>query len=87
MKHQIKTALSVLTSVGTLTTMTVGASAAVGCNHEGVCWHTNTDYNYKPEFSLSIHPNEDWKWNQNEKHSWREHDGRGYWQGDVWKQF
>ena len=62
------------------------ASAAIVCNEDGDCWHTPTEYQYQPTFGLTVHQN-DWKWKDNEKHSWREHEGKGYWKGSTWKEF
>jgi hypothetical protein len=62
------------------------ASAAVVCNEEGACWHTQGEYQYPPEVRLSVHPH-DWKWNEGENHEWREHEGKGYWKGGEWKEF
>ncbi len=27
---------------------------------------------------------DDWRWGAQEHYSWREHEGRGYWNGDKW---
>jgi len=62
------------------------ASARIVCNQEGACWHTTNNYDYRPEFGLVIHP-DDWKWKEGEHNKWREHQGRGFWLGDVWKGF
>ena len=62
------------------------ASAGIVCNADGDCWHTQTDYQYQPSFGLTVHPN-DWKWNEGEKHAWREHKGKGYWKGGSWQTF
>jgi len=86
MNRVTKLTLAALVSAGTLTLTAVGASAAIVCNNDGACWHTDKDYTFRPEFGLTIHPN-DWKWKEGEKHMWREHKGRGYWQGDMWKEF
>jgi hypothetical protein len=67
--------------------MTVtGASARIVCNADGDCWHVRADYDYRPDFGVIIHP-DDWKWKEGERHRWREHEGRGYWHGDSWKEF
>jgi hypothetical protein len=65
---------------------TTGASARVVCNDEGDCWHVTTDYDYRPEFGVVIHP-DDWKWKEGEKYKWREHEGRGYWRRGTWTPF
>ncbi len=60
------------------------ASAEIACNDEGACWHIKgkADF-YKPEHGIHIHP-DDWKWGKEEHFKWREHEGHGFWKGDVW---
>jgi hypothetical protein len=62
------------------------ASARIVCNAEGDCWHSHADYDYRPEFGLTVHP-DNWKWKEGERHAWREHEGRGYWKGGSWLEF
>jgi hypothetical protein len=50
-----------------------------------VCWHTSERYEYPPDANVVVHQN-DWRWGPNEKYSWREHEGRGYWRGERWKE-
>ena len=71
---------------GALALASTGASARIICNTDGDCWHSPTNYEYRPEFRLTIHP-DDWRWKANEKYRWREHEGRGYWHGDSWTDF
>ena len=59
------------------------ASAEIVCNREGDCWHIKARPNYRPEFGLTIHP-DNWKWGAHEKFRWHEHEGRGYWRRGVW---
>jgi hypothetical protein len=66
--------------------MTTSASARIVCNEDGDCWHTQTERVYPPGLGLTIHDN-DWKWREGERHSWREHEGKGYWKGGTWKEF
>ena len=63
-----------------------GASARVVCNEEGDCWHVKTDYQYRPEFHVTVHP-DDWRWKEGENYRWHEHEGRGYWHGGTWSDF
>jgi hypothetical protein len=77
------TAFAALLSAGGMAVTTSSASADVVCNNEGFCWHTHDRYTYPPSATITIHP-DDWKWRDNEKFSWREHEGRGYWHGGVW---
>ena len=60
----------------------MSASAAVVCNGN-VCWHTHETYTYPPEARVVVHP-DNWNWGPSEHYSWREHAGRGYWNGDNW---
>ena len=83
--------LSVLTfaallGASSLALMATSAAARVVCNADGDCWHTHSDYDYPPSIGLTIHP-DDWKWKEDERHAWREHEGRGYWHGGEWKEF
>jgi hypothetical protein len=73
-------------SAGVLVVGAGRASAEIACNGAGVCWHTQETYQYKPEFGVVVHPN-NWQWSANEHYRWREHEGRGYWEGDTWHQF
>ena len=45
-------------SAGTLALATLGASARIVCNADGDCWHAHGDYDYRPEFGLTIHPDD-----------------------------
>ena len=69
-----------------LVVMATSASAEVVCNREGDCWHVTEHAWIRPEHGLIIHP-DNWRWKEGERHAWREHDGRGYWQGGAWKEF
>ena len=75
-----------LTGVSAVALISTSASAGIVCNSDGDCWHTQTDYQYQPSFGLTVHSN-DWKWNEGEKHAWREHKGKGYWKGGSWQTF
>ena len=75
-----------LIGVGAMPLLATSASAAIVCNADGDCWHTQTNYQYQPTFGLTVHQN-DWRWKDGEKHAWREHDGKGYWHGGSWQTF
>jgi hypothetical protein len=66
--------------------MSTSASARVVCNQDGDCWHAQSDYVYLPTFGLTTHE-DNWKWKEGEKHTWREHEGKGYWKGGSWQVF
>ena len=71
-----------LIGAGILAFSAVGASAAIVCS-DNACWHVKDTYSYPSEARVIVHK-DDWKWDTNEKYSWREHEGRGYWHGDRW---
>jgi len=78
-------------AVGATCALALGAtaaSAAIVCNREGDCWHVKEQHNYRPEFGVTVYP-DNWKWADNEhsKYRWREHEGRGYWHQDRWIEF
>jgi len=79
-------ALAAVMGVSAVTLASTNASAAIVCNQDGDCWHTQAEYAYQPSFGLSVHQN-DWKWKEGEKHAWREHEGKGYWKGSNWTSF
>ena len=66
--------------------MTTSASARVVCNEGGDCWHTQSDNVLPPALGLTVHDHT-WKWKEGEKHTWREHEGKGYWKGNSWTDF
>jgi hypothetical protein len=86
MKSIAKLAAVAALSVAALGVSTIAASAKIVCNAEGECWHVRGNYNYHPEFGLTVHEN-NWKWGGGDKYRWREHEGRGYWRNGVWIRF
>ena len=76
-------AFATLLTAGTVAFTATTASADVVCNGEGDCWHTQDHYTYPPQAIITVHP-DDWKWKDNEKFRFHEHEGRGYWRGGVW---
>ncbi len=73
-------------TIASAAAMTGTASARVVCNEDGDCWHSREAVVYPPTLGLTIHENDDWKWGEGEKHHWREHEGKGYWKGDKWRE-
>ena len=64
------------------------ASAAIVCNANGDCWHTDHKQTYDRNMHIVRH-NDDWyfhqKWEADKTRHWREsHDGRGYYRNGVW---
>ena len=86
MNKATKLAAAALLSLSAIALSATAASAAIACNGEGNCWHVRKTYNYKPEFGVTIHPN-NWRWGPNDHYTWREHAGRGYWKNGVWIKF
>ena len=64
-----------------------GPSSAIVCDQAGTtCWHSVERYDYPP--------NATWWFirttgsaDNGANFAWREHTGRGYWQGDQWEPF
>ena len=76
--------LSAAIGLGSIAAMSSGASAAVVCNRAGDCWHTSSNYHYRPSFGITIH---DSNWRLHDRMHWREHTGRGYWRNGAWVRF
>jgi hypothetical protein len=77
-----RTLFSAAASAAVLALSSLSASAAIVCSGN-TCWHAKERYAYPPEARTTIHP-DDWRWGPNERYTWREHEGRGYWRGDNW---
>jgi hypothetical protein len=72
--------LGAIAGAGALAFSAVGASAAIVCNGN-TCWHAKEKYEYPPTAGVVVHE-ENWK--AGPGITFREHEGRGYWKGDVW---
>jgi hypothetical protein len=59
------------------------ASAAIVCSGN-TCWHVKERYNYPPSAGIVVHED---TWRAGPGVTFREHEGRGYWKGDVWTDF
>ena len=86
MKKLVKLTAAAVITAGSVALMTATASAAIVCNQEGECWHTREAYDYRPEFGLTVHP-DDWRWGAADHYRWHEHEGRGYWHNGAWITF
>lgn len=86
MKTKTKLALVAAATLSAAGLAATTASAAVVCNGQGECWHVRHNYEYRPEFGVTVHPN-NWRWNHDEHYRWREHTGRGYWRDGAWIRF
>jgi hypothetical protein len=82
MRLASKAAAGAILGAGFLAASAISASAAIVCSGN-VCWHTHETYSYPPEARVIVH-DDSWKWGPNEKYTFREHDGRGYWREDKW---
>jgi hypothetical protein len=80
-----KTVFGAALGAGVLALSAVSASAAIVCTGN-VCWHTPQVYEYPPAAAVIVHP-DDWRWEPSDNYSWREHEGRGYWNGDRWTEW
>lgn len=80
-----KTTLSLMMGAGVLAFSAVSAPAAIICN-DNVCWHAQERYSYPPDAGVVVH-RDNWRWGPREHFRWREHEGRGYWRGDRWREF
>jgi hypothetical protein len=82
-KMKLRNALSsALLGAGLLAVTSMSASAAIVCSGN-VCWHTHERYEYPPDSKVVIHE-DDWRSGPEEKYTFREHEGRGYWRADKW---
>jgi len=77
-----KLAAGSILGAGFLAASVMSASAAIVCSGN-VCWHTHETYTYPPESKVIVHE-DNWKWGPEEKYTFREHEGRGYWRDDKW---
>jgi hypothetical protein len=85
MRLAVKTLAGAAIGAGLLAITSVSASAAIVCSGN-VCWHTHERYTYPPEAGVRVHE-DNWRWGPEEKYTFREHEGRGYWKGDTWTEF
>jgi len=85
MKLLSKALAGAAVGAGMLAASTVGASAAIACSGN-VCWHTHESYAYPPAARVVIHE-DNWRWGPREKFVFREHEGRGYWRGNAWREW
>ena len=77
-----KSLLAAATGAAVLTVSAVSASAAIVCSGR-VCWHTSERHHYPAHARVVVHE-DNWKWGRHERYRWREHAGRGYWNGSRW---
>jgi opacity protein-like surface antigen len=64
-----------------------GSSSAIVCDQAGTtCWHSVDRYDYPTGANVVVHPY-DWQADNGATYAWREHPGRGYWQGNQWTPF
>lgn len=86
MKTLSKIAAAAALAASALALTATTASAEIVCNGEGECWHVHRHYEYRPEFGITVHPN-DWRWGDGDHYRWHEHHGRGYWHNGIWVTF
>jgi hypothetical protein len=83
MQSLSKTVLGATMGASLLALSAASASAAIVCSGD-VCWHSREIYRYPGEAHVIVHP-DDWRWGPTERYTWREHEGRGYWRGETWR--
>ena len=77
-----KTLIATAVGATVLAFSSIGASAAIVCKGH-VCWHTTEALTYPPTARIVVHE-DNWKWGPHERYGFREHEGRGYWEGRRW---
>ena len=78
-----KTLLGTALGAGLLALSSVGASAAIVCSGN-VCWHAHERLAYPSEARVVVHEDD---WRPGPRIQFREHEGRGYWRGDSWREW
>jgi hypothetical protein len=86
MPTRTKIVVLLLSGAALLGLSSIHASARIVCNEDGDCWHVHGDYAFPPGARVEIHP-DNWRWHEGERHAWKEHPGRGYWEGGGWRPF
>lgn len=84
-KFLAPTAIAALTAA-TLAASAQPASAQIACSKFGECWHVREYYVFRPEFGVTVHP-DNWRPDRHERVRWRDHAGRGYWHEGIWINF
>jgi hypothetical protein len=85
MRSRSAIALSVALGVSSLALPATRAAAGIACTGD-VCWHTHGSYRYPPDAHVMVHADA-WRWGPGEHFAWHEHEGRGYWEGDKWREW
>ena len=86
MRKFLKLAAVTALSAGALAFSTGSAAAHIVCNDDGDCWHVADTYTYPTGFGIAVH-DDSWKWDNDQRYRWREHEGRGYWHSGLWVTF
>jgi hypothetical protein len=85
MKPLSQALVGAVIGAGLLAISVSGASAAIVCRGN-VCWHTHQTYAYPPDAGVIVH-GDNWRWGPRDRYVFREHEGRGYWHGDSWREW
>ncbi len=85
MSARVKLPVILFSSLGLVAMTSVSASARIVCSGDA-CWHVHEDYDYPPGAHVEIHP-DNWHWREGEHFVFKEHPGRGYWEGGEWRGF
>jgi len=78
-----KAFIGTVLGAGALAFSAVSASAVVACSGD-VCWHVKEKYEYPPSAHVTVHED---AWKAGPTIKFREHEGRGYWNGDRWTEW
>ena len=80
MKPLSKVLVGSVVGASVLAFSAVSAWATIACTGN-VCWHAKEKYDYPAAARVVIHED---TWKAEPGITFREHEGRGYWKGDVW---
>ena len=83
MTSVMKMLLGATAGAAILASSAITASAAVVCSGN-VCWHTQERFTYPPSAGVVIHEDD---WRAGPGITFREREGRGYWNADKWTDF
>lgn len=83
MRFLSRAALGTAIWAGLLAVSALSASADIACSGR-VCWHVHDRYSYPREARVVVHPD---SWHMSRRYTIREHEGRGYWRGDRWREW
>jgi hypothetical protein len=78
-----KTLIGTVLGASALAFSAVSASAVIACIGD-VCWHAKEKYEYPSSAHVTVHED---TWRAGPSIRFREHEGRGYWEGERWTEW